>query len=190
MSKVFAVRRTVLEPTTLTMGPDFSFGIMPPAARFILRGDGNIADSVGNIFFGAPLPQKACRATEVERRTAMWLGPDEWLLIAEDEDAAKLFGTLEGSVERQPHSLVDVSHRQIGLIAQGRCTARVISAGCPLELSLGAFPVNMAVRTILAKAEIVLRRRSDDQFHIEVWRSFANYVSAFLAEAARGAPAF
>jgi sarcosine oxidase subunit gamma len=189
MSNALAVRRPVLEPAALTMGPDFSLGIMPSAARFILRGDGSIASSMGKIF-GAPLPQKPCRATQVERRTAMWLGPDEWLLIAEDEDAAKLFGTLEGSVESQPHSLVDVSHRQIGLIAQGRCAARVINAGCPLELSLGAFPVNMAVRTILAKAEIVLRRRSDDQFHIEVWRSFADYVSAFLTEAARGAPTY
>jgi sarcosine oxidase, subunit gamma len=43
----------------------------------------------------------------------------------------------------------------------------------------------MCTRTVLAKAEIVLWRRAHDSFHLEVWRSFAGYVSGVLAEAAR-----
>jgi sarcosine oxidase, subunit gamma len=43
----------------------------------------------------------------------------------------------------------------------------------------------MCTRTVLAKAEIVLWRISQDVFHVEVWRSFADYVSRFLAEVAR-----
>jgi sarcosine oxidase, subunit gamma len=54
-----------------------------------------------------------------------------------------------------------------------------------LDLDLSAFPVGMCTRTVLAKAEIVLWRTSQDVFHVEVWRSFADYVSRFLAEVAR-----
>ena len=54
-----------------------------------------------------------------------------------------------------------------------------------LDLDPAAFPVGMCTRTVLAKAEIVLWRRADDSFHLEVWRSFAAYVSGVLAEAAR-----
>ena len=61
----------------------------------------------------------------------------------------------------------------------------LLNAGCPLDLDPSAFPVGMCTRTVLAKAEIVLWRTRQDQFHIEVWRSFADYVSSFLAEVAR-----
>ncbi len=44
----------------------------------------------------------------------------------------------------------------------------------------------MCTRTMLAKAEVVLWRTGAQAFRLEVWRSFAAYVSQFLAEAARG----
>ena len=91
-------------------------------------------------------------------------------------------------LEGTAHSLVDVSHRQIGLVASGPAAARVLNAGCPLDLGLNAFPVGFATRTLFDKAEIVLWRRAETTFHIEVWRSFAPYLAASLAEAARGAP--
>jgi sarcosine oxidase subunit gamma len=42
----------------------------------------------------------------------------------------------------------------------------------------------MCTRTVLAKADIVLWRTRDDAFHIEVWRSFAGYVTGLLGEIA------
>ncbi len=64
---------------------------------------------------------------------------------------------------------------------------RALSAGCPLDLRVSAFPVGMATRTIFDKAEIVLWRREERAFRVEVWRSFAAYLVAALTEAARGA---
>jgi sarcosine oxidase, subunit gamma len=95
---------------------------------------------------------------------------------------------LESVLEGTAHSLVDVSHRQIGLIASGPAAARVLNAGCPLDLGLKAFPVGFATRTVFDKGEIVLWRRAETNFHIEIWRSFAPYLAGSLAEAARGAP--
>ena len=43
----------------------------------------------------------------------------------------------------------------------------------------------MCTRTMLAKAEIVLWRTAAEQFRLEVWRSFAAYVTEYLAAAAR-----
>ena len=54
------------------------------------------------------------------------------------------------------------------------------------DLAARTFPVNMCTRTMLGKAEVVLWRTATQRFRIEVWRSFAAYVSAFLAEAALG----
>jgi sarcosine oxidase subunit gamma len=159
----------------------------PPAARFILRG-GEGARVACGIAFGAEPPSRLGPAGEGVRRAALWLGPDEWLMIADGADAAPLGEMLESVLDGTAHSLVDVSHRQIGLIASGPAAARVLNAGCPLDLDPRAFPVGMATRTLYDKAEIVLWRRGESAFHVEVWRSFAPHVAASLIEAARGAP--
>jgi sarcosine oxidase subunit gamma len=159
----------------------------PPAARLILRGSHAVRVACGMVF-GAELPSQLGPAGEGDKRAALWLGPDEWLLLADSVDAAAVSDVLETVLEGTAHSLVDVSHRQIGLIASGPAAARVLNAGCPLDLGLKAFPVGFATRTLFDKAEIVLWRRDQAAFHVEVWRSFASYLMASFAEAARGAP--
>jgi sarcosine oxidase subunit gamma len=92
---------------------------------------------------------------------------------------------LQDALEREPHSLVDVSHRQTGLEIGGPRAADILNSGCPLDLDLTAFPVGMCTRTVLVKAEIVLWRTAADVFRLEVWRSFTDYVARYIAEVAR-----
>ena len=158
-----------------------------PATRFILRGPEAVRVACGMVF-GADLPSRLGSAGEGAGRAALWLGPDEWLLIADAADAANIESVLESVLEGTAHSLVDVSHRQIGLVATGPGAARVLNAGCPLDLDLMAFPVGFATRTLFDKVEIVLWRRAEATFQLEVWRSFAPHLVGSLAEAARGAP--
>jgi sarcosine oxidase subunit gamma len=179
--------RSPLEGLAFPAGPRFALSEAPPAARFILRGAEAVRVACGMVF-GAEPPSRLGSAGEGASRAALWLGPDEWLLIADGADAADIGGVLESVLEGTAHSLVDVSHRQIGLIASGLAAARVINAGCPLDLDPHAFPVGMAMRTLFDKIEIVLWRRAETSFHVEVWRSFAPHLAASLAEAARGAP--
>ena len=158
---------------------------LPAAARWILRGGPEVRLAAEGAL-GLAIPAEACRAAAEGDSAALWLGPDEWLLIAAerrtDEAAAALAAALAGLA----HSLVDVSHRQVALEVSGPDAPALLAAGCPLDLETEAFPVGMCTRTLLGKAEIVLWRTRADAFHIEVWRSFAPYVSAFLSEAARG----
>ena len=181
------VSRGPLDSTALPQGGDFSIRIAPPAARFLLRGSRDAAARVGDCFGAAP-PLTPRRAHESGSRAALWQGPDEWLLIAEGEPPEALGAELEAAFGSEPHSLVDVSQRQIGLELDGRLAARALSAGCPLDLDESAFPIGEATRTMLSKAEIVLWRREQRRFRVEVWRSFADYAVAFLTEAARRAP--
>jgi sarcosine oxidase subunit gamma len=179
--------RSPLEGFALSARPRFTLSEAPPAARFILRGAEGVRVACG-MAFGVEPPPRLGLAGESEGRVALWLGPDEWLLIADGADAAGIGGMLESVLDGTAHSLVDVSHRQIGLIASGPTAARVLNAGCPLDLDLKALPVGFATRTVFDKVEIVLWRRAETNFHIEIWRSFAPYLASSLAEAARGAP--
>jgi sarcosine oxidase, subunit gamma len=121
----------------------------------------------------------ACRAKSAGQSACLWLGPDEFLLISPAE--VSFAGALDGV----PHSLVDVSHRQIGFELSGLQSATWLNGGCPLDLHPSAFPDGMCTRTLFAKADIVLWRKAIDVFQIEVWRSFYDYTIRMLAEIAR-----
>ncbi len=160
---------------------------LPAAARWILRGGPEIRAAAEGAL-GLAVPAAACRAAVQAESAALWLGPDEWLLIASEQRADETAAALRAALQGLKHSLVDVSHRQVALEVSGRDAPALLAAGCPLDLDAGSFPVGMCTRTMLAKAEIVLWRTRAEGFRIEVWRSFAPYVSAFLGEAARGLP--
>lgn len=115
------------------------------------------------------------------------LGPDEWLVGGPEADADLLQGRIHEALAGLPHSLVDVSHRNVGIDVSGRQAAAVLNAGCPLDLSETAFPPGSATRTLLGKSEIVLiRATAAPLYRVECWRSFSTYVHGFLNEAVFG----
>jgi sarcosine oxidase subunit gamma len=158
-----------------------SITVLPPQTRFIVRSVAAVPaiDSA----FGVELPRQPCRAAQSDARGALWLGPDEWLLLAGDSehDAIELYLTSATAVI--PGSAVDVSDRQVAISLAGPHASDALAAFMPLDLDLAAFPVGMCTRTIFGKAEIVLWRKAPHEFHIEVWRSFTPYVLACLDEA-------
>ena len=165
-------------------GPAVSMAPLPPMARYVLRARPAAMEAAAAPL-GTRLPVVACRAATAGDRAALWLGPDEWLLLAPEADGPALAASLAAAMAPYPHSLVDVGHRQSGLTLAGAQAATVLNAGCPLDFDPDAFPLGMCTRTVLGKAEIVLWRTGAHAFHVEAWRSFLPYVWRFLEEAAR-----
>ena len=153
----------------------------PSMARHVLRGRLEALTAAAGAL-GFALPREACRSASLNGTHALWLGPDEWLLLSAPE--AGLGDRLEAAMGAHPHSLVEVTDRQVGLVVNGAEAEAVLSVGCPLDLDQAAFPVGMCTRTVLSKAEIVLWRTGPETFHLEVWRSFGAYLRAFLTASA------
>ena len=151
-----------------------------PCGRAVLRADADGAVAAGTAL-GIGLDSPIGRSATAEGLSALRLGPDEWLLVADDERA------IECDLAGGAHSLVDVSHRNTAFLVTGPRAAEALEHGCPRDLSLDAFPVGACCRTVLGKCEIVLWRGKADAFRVEVWRSFAPYAMDFLAEACRDA---
>jgi sarcosine oxidase, subunit gamma len=165
--------------------------VLSPAGRWVLHG-GPGARALAAPVWGAAFSEEACRAIVAGSRATLWLGPDEFLLLdlgpdegSSGESRATVPQDLEGALAGAPHALVDVSHRQFALEISGAHATTILSGACPLDLDARAFPVGMCTRTVLAKADIVLWRTGQNTFHLEVWRSFAAYVSGLLGEIAR-----
>jgi sarcosine oxidase subunit gamma len=157
---------------------------LPPATRLVLRGAPEVLARAGGVL-GLTLPQAACRAAVNGAYAALWQGPDEQLLLAPDAALPGLGEQLAAALAGLPHSLVDVSHRQVAFELAGPHAAALLNGACPLDLDPREFPVGMCTRTVFAKAEIVLWRSAPDLFRVEVWRSFAAYFAGLLGEIAR-----
>ena len=146
--------------------PAVQLAALPPATRLIVHGEAALAS-------GGLTPPETCRVRMQGGNALLWLGPDEFLLLAPEQ----LGLTLPGAV--------DVSHRDAALSVSGPRAAWAINAFCALDLHPSAFCVGMCTRTLFGKAQIVLWRTDADTFRIEVARSLAPYVWGCLEEARR-----
>jgi sarcosine oxidase, subunit gamma len=155
-----------------------------PASRLILQ-CALQARAAAETVWGVPFAEEPCRARLNGERATLWLGPEEHMMWQASRAVALPLEMLEQALAPHPHSLVDVSHRQVALEISGAHAETILAGACPLDLDLRAFPVQMCTRTVLAKAEIVLWRTAPEAFHIEVGRSFQSYAQELLKEIGR-----
>jgi sarcosine oxidase, subunit gamma len=177
-----AQRRTSLE----TRGFDAkgaSVTLAPSSFRVSLRAP-EASISALEEALGLSLPRLPKTSSEEGTRAALWIGPDEWLVIDTETDPLTACRGVEAL-----HSAVDISHRNVGIVVSGDYAAEAVNGGCPQDLSPEAFPVGACSRTVLGKIEIVLWKKAENSLHIECWRSFSPYAFAFLTASARDAAA-
>lgn len=135
---------------------------IPDRARFSLRCAGTPP---------AMLPVRPLTSIVEGARAVLWLGPDEWLLLAEPGTPAP---------EAEGLAAIDISHRHLGFTLEGPGAAAALNEGCPLDLDAAAFPPGACTRTLFGKIEIILWRRGAESFEIEVARSFAEPLRSLL----------
>jgi len=151
-----------------------------PAFRTILRARAEALSDIGSVL-DIDLPRKPkSSATNKNGLMALWLGPDEWLIIDEKVDPMASLGK-----SKALFSAVDISHRNTALDVAGRGARATLEAGCPQDLSDAAFPVHACSRTVLGKIEVVILRTGANAYRVECWRSFADYTFSFLEDAAK-----
>jgi heterotetrameric sarcosine oxidase gamma subunit len=154
---------------------------LAPTTRLSVRAGSFAATAIG-LALGVLLPTAPCRSVIARDRAALWLGPDEWLIIA-PESASALGAQAASAVGDHPASIVDVSHRSQTLEIAGPKADWCLNALCALDLGLQAFPVGMCTRTLLGKVQVVLWRIATGVFHLDIARSYVPYVWACLEQA-------
>jgi sarcosine oxidase subunit gamma len=157
-------------------------------AMITVRGDGGDADFLSAVRAAAgvklPLaPNTTERGTSV---TALWLGPDEWLLTAPAGEERLLVPALRSSLGERHTAVVDLSESRAVIAVSGRNARDLLSKGCTLDLHPRAFPVGACAQTGLARAGVLIYLVDDTPtFEITILRSFADYLWTWLADAAR-----
>ncbi|MEU8637506.1 sarcosine oxidase subunit gamma family protein [Amycolatopsis sp. NPDC048633] len=132
----------------------------------------------GHSLLGVDLPGP-CTFTSANGVDILWMGPDEYLVLAEPGRQIELETALR---EAGALAVVDVSAQRNVLRLNGEHARDVLAHGCSIDLDPSVSPLGTCVQTLFARTGIVLMVR-EEGFTILVRQSFANYFTTWLADA-------
>jgi sarcosine oxidase subunit gamma len=136
------------------------------------------------------LPTEPCTSATRERISALWLGPDQWLLACPEPEVAGLVGSLREALFDAHAAITDVTDGRVAFRLAGPSGRDVLAKGCPLDLHPRAFPLGACAQSLLAKASVLIHLLDEDRergpsFDVYVARSFAHYLWLWLEDAGR-----
>jgi len=120
--------------------------------------------------------------THAADTTALWLGPESWLLVSGRVPAD--FAARRDALQAAGGALFDVSASRVAYAVTGARALDVLAAGCPLDLHPDAFPPGRCGQSVFGRTS-ALYCRARDGVVVLVPRSFARDVWHGLVDAAR-----
>ncbi len=157
----------------------------PPCGCLNLRG--NAAQSWFRVgvadIIGLELPTAPCTWHSAGDASAYWLGPDEWLLIVPSGAEADVEGRLRDVLDDRL-SVTDVSGGQILMNLSGPQARTVLQKSSPCDFHARHFPPGRCVQTVFAKTHALIAVNADSTFDLVIRRSYSQYVSRWIADAA------
>lgn len=190
-----------LEGATIAVDPSATVGIreLPFLVQVGLRADP--ADQVLTSRLEAalrvrpPTDPNTTSISEDGTRQVLWLGPDEWLVLAEpglaDEPgpAVALESTLRAALHSNAGAVVALSANRTAISVSGPRARELLAFGCAIDLDPPAFGPGRCVQTLLARANVIIvpvGPADEPAFRILVRPSFAAYLATWLVDAAVG----
>lgn len=130
------------------------------------------------------LPPKPNRVDGDETEAVLWLGPDEWLVIAPDGHAQRVLGAAREALGAAFGSSVDVSANRTTLRLAGPAAREVLEKLCSVDLHPRAFGQGCCAQTLLGRTQAVVWQLSaEPAYRLMVRCSFAEYTADLLLDA-------
>lgn len=150
---------------------------VPFLAQVSLRLDPSLVDRAP-----FPLPLEPNTLREQGRRAALWLGPDEWLVLGPPSAAREIVTELETALDGFHSSVIDVSANRVAIELGGPGRFELLASGCSLDLHRRSWRPGRCAQTLFGKAQVILHERAETT-GVLVRPSFAGYlVERLLAD--------
>ncbi|MCF8468787.1 MAG: hypothetical protein K9G33_15410, partial [Sneathiella sp.] len=130
---------------------------------------------------GLELPTTPNKVASSGASKALWLAPEEWLIVSEAGD--DLITKLEAALAGQHVAVNDLSANRIIFELSGSHSHDVLMKSCELDLHPRAFKPGDCAQTLIAKSQAIVEQTGETVFHIYVRCSFSRYVGAWLTDA-------
>lgn len=163
------------------------------AAVWNVQGDPEHPPAIADVErrFGVALPRDPNCSVHGGGLLALWIGPCSWLLI-EGGAAGKPEVLVDLETRREElnaggGAVFDVSAGRVAYTLRGPGAAKVLAAGCPLDLDRRVFPPGHCGQSVFGRVSAVYYRHAHtDAFTLMVARSLAADVWRDLGLAAAG----
>jgi sarcosine oxidase, subunit gamma len=153
--------------------------------HLILRGGAIVLDEAVRRVLGFGLPGRPNTLTQDDdgERSIQWLSPDEWLVIVPGGEEFALESKLREALGDAHYAIVNVSGGQTLIELEGEWPGSCLMKSTPYDVHPEAFPVGKGVTTVFAKANLILRRPSEQRWELVLRRSFADYCYRWILDA-------
>jgi len=131
---------------------------------------------------GFPLPTVPNSVASLEDRRALWLGPDEWLIVGPDGQQAAIEQELRNGLNGAFGSVTDVSANRTLLEIRGAKARVRLAHGIAIDLDPRSFGPVRCAQTLLAKAQVIIECRDESGLILYVRASFATYAADWLLD--------
>ena len=158
-----------------------------------LLGHINLRGSTGDDAFlkategplGFSLPLISNTVSHGSGLAALWLGPDEWLIITPTDGESAIVASIDDALGDMHSSITDQTGGQTIIRISGPSARDLLAKGCTLDLHPTVFGPGRCAQTLVAKAMATIVYVDDTPtFDLVVRRSFADYLRSWLQDAA------
>lgn len=162
-------------PGVLATSSAATVSILDPVGRFSLRAGAGELSALSTVI-GVDLPHRIGNRASAGTAEVLCLAPDEWQILVAEAHAPRLIEACARAYPEAPHSLTDISDREVSVLIEGPKAAELLTLGCPRDIDR----FREGGRTLIDGVTVILWREGADSFRIDVWRSFAPHVIALF----------
>ena len=161
-----------------------------PEMKINLRGKKReFLTNIGNIL-NIILPAEANTSTTSEKLTAMWLSPDEWMIVSneltsKDTNKSKLHEMLFNSISKTNlGAVIDVTDQFVQFELKGKNVYEIFSAGSPFNFNEFKEKKGSTTQTVLNHVDVILHHKDENIVNLFVRRSFAEHLWSWIEDCA------
>ncbi len=128
------------------------------------------------------LPTEANTSTSSDKLTAIWLSPDEWMIVSneivkKDNSNHELIEMLFSNISKTNLGAVtDVTDQFVQLELKGENIFEIFSSGCPFNFNEFKEKKGATTQTILNHIDVILHNKDKNLVNLFVRRSFAEHL--------------
>lgn len=178
--------RAAAQGAAAIAGAELLLGERPHRCQLNLRGnpaDPDFLDAVRRAT-GLGLPEQPNSVARAGDLRALWLGPNEWLLVGPGGREAELAAALAEALAGRHASVTDVSEARTAILVAGPKARILLAKGCPLDFHPRAFPPGQCAQSGIAGANVLVELVDDrPTFEVSVLDSFADHLWRWLERA-------
>ena len=169
---------------------DLEIKEVKPIMKLIIRGKTkNFITAIGKNL-NMVLPTEANTSTTAEKLTALWLSPDEWMLIS-NETVSKDSNTYQVEDELIKNiskvklgAVTDVSDQFVMLNIKGSKIFDLFATGSPFNFNEFKNKKGSVAQTILSHIDVIIHLTEINNVNLFVRRSFSEHLHSWLNDSA------